>query len=121
MANLIITYWRDIPSAVSVKAGRKEEKRMLADRFQARMNSVVATVTPPTTMYQYATTWSDIQITISVGSGSSAPKVCRVSSQITAHRLPGGGGGGGAGDGTTGAPGKGGGSGNGSLDQCAGL
>ena len=34
MANLIITYWRDIPSAVSVKIGRKEEKRMLADRFQ---------------------------------------------------------------------------------------
>ncbi len=34
MANLIITYWRDIPSAVSVKIGRKEEKRMLAERFQ---------------------------------------------------------------------------------------
>ncbi len=34
MANLIVTYWRDIPSAVSVKAGRREEKRMLADRFQ---------------------------------------------------------------------------------------
>jgi hypothetical protein len=34
MANLIVTYWRDIPSAVSVKAGRKEEKRMLSDRFQ---------------------------------------------------------------------------------------
>lgn len=34
MANLIITYWRDIPSAISVKIGRKEEKRMLADRFQ---------------------------------------------------------------------------------------
>ena len=34
MANLIITYWRDIPSALSVKAGRKEEKRMLSDRFQ---------------------------------------------------------------------------------------
>jgi cvfA/B/C family virulence factor len=34
MANLIITYWRDIPSQISVKAGRKEEKRMLADRFQ---------------------------------------------------------------------------------------
>lgn len=34
MANLIVTYWRDIPSAVSVKAGRKEEKRMLASRFQ---------------------------------------------------------------------------------------
>jgi hypothetical protein len=34
MANLIITYWRDIPSAVSVKTGRKEEKRMLAERFQ---------------------------------------------------------------------------------------
>ena len=33
MANLIITYWRDIPSAVSVKAGRKEEKRMLDNRF----------------------------------------------------------------------------------------
>jgi hypothetical protein len=34
MANLVVTYWRDIPSQVSVKAGRKEEKRMLADRFQ---------------------------------------------------------------------------------------
>ena len=34
MANLIITYWRDIPSQVSVKAGRKEAKRMLSDRFQ---------------------------------------------------------------------------------------
>ncbi|MDE2446551.1 MAG: virulence factor [Alphaproteobacteria bacterium] len=33
MANLIITYWRDIPSAVSVKVGRKEEKRMLDNRF----------------------------------------------------------------------------------------
>jgi Virulence factor len=33
MAKLIVTYWRDIPSAVSVKAGRKEEKRMLDNRF----------------------------------------------------------------------------------------
>jgi Virulence factor len=33
MANLVITYWRDIPSAVSVKIGRKEEKRMLDNRF----------------------------------------------------------------------------------------
>ena len=33
MANLIITYWRDIPSTVSVKIGRKEEKRMLDNRF----------------------------------------------------------------------------------------
>jgi len=34
MADLVITYWRDIPSQVSVKAGRKEEKRMLDQRFQ---------------------------------------------------------------------------------------
>ena len=33
MANLIITYWRDIPTAVSVKIGRREEKRMLDNRF----------------------------------------------------------------------------------------
>jgi hypothetical protein len=33
MANLIITYWRDIPSSLSVKLGRKEEKRMLDNRF----------------------------------------------------------------------------------------
>jgi hypothetical protein len=33
MANLIITYWRDIPSQVAVKLGRKEEKRMLDNRF----------------------------------------------------------------------------------------
>jgi hypothetical protein len=34
MAELIVTYWRDIPSQVTVKAGRKEEKRMLDVRFQ---------------------------------------------------------------------------------------
>ncbi len=33
MANLIITYRRDIPSQVSVKIGRREEKRMLDNRF----------------------------------------------------------------------------------------
>ncbi len=34
MAQLVITYWRDIPSQVVVKAGRKAEKRMLSERFQ---------------------------------------------------------------------------------------
>ncbi len=34
MAQLVITYWRDIPSQVTVKVGRKAEKRMLSDRFQ---------------------------------------------------------------------------------------
>lgn len=34
MASLIITYWRDIPSQVTVKAGRREEKRLLPARFQ---------------------------------------------------------------------------------------
>jgi hypothetical protein len=34
MAQLVITYWRDIPSQVTVKAGRKAEKKMLSDRFQ---------------------------------------------------------------------------------------
>jgi Virulence factor len=35
MANLIITYWRDIPSAVSVKIGRKEAIDMAAMRSGA--------------------------------------------------------------------------------------
>lgn len=34
MAQLIITYWRDIPSQVTVKAGRKAQKIMLPERFQ---------------------------------------------------------------------------------------
>ena len=34
MANIFITYWRDIPSQVTAKAGRKAEKKMLSDRFQ---------------------------------------------------------------------------------------
>ena len=38
-SDFIVTYWRDIPSAVSVKAGRKEEKRMLADRFQEAIDA----------------------------------------------------------------------------------
>ena len=34
MASLIITYWRDLPSQVTVRQGRREEKRMLSARFQ---------------------------------------------------------------------------------------
>jgi len=34
MASLIITYWRDLPSQVTVKQGRREEKRMLSAKFQ---------------------------------------------------------------------------------------
>lgn len=35
MAQLVVTYWRDIPSMVEVKQGRREKaKRMLPDRFQ---------------------------------------------------------------------------------------
>ncbi|MEM7633257.1 MAG: virulence factor [Pseudomonadota bacterium] len=34
MAQIIITYWRDIPSQVTAKIGRKAEKKMLSDRFQ---------------------------------------------------------------------------------------
>ena len=34
MAQIVVTYWRDIPSQVVAKAGRKNEKRMLSERFQ---------------------------------------------------------------------------------------
>ncbi len=35
MAKLFITYWRDIPSQVTARAGRnKAEKQMLSERFQ---------------------------------------------------------------------------------------
>ena len=34
MANLIITWWRDLPSQVTVRQGRREEKRMLSAKFQ---------------------------------------------------------------------------------------
>ena len=34
MAHLVIVYWRDIPSQVIVKAGRRSEKRHASDRFQ---------------------------------------------------------------------------------------
>ena len=33
MASLIILYWRDIPSQVIVKSGRKSAKRELSERF----------------------------------------------------------------------------------------
>ena len=33
MASLILLYWRDIPSQVIVKAGRKSAKRELTERF----------------------------------------------------------------------------------------
>ena len=34
MPQIIITYWRDIPSQVTAKVGRKAEKKMLSERFQ---------------------------------------------------------------------------------------
>lgn len=34
MAELIKIYWRDIPSQVTAKAGRKTAKVLLSDRFQ---------------------------------------------------------------------------------------
>lgn len=34
MAQLTILYWRDIPSQIVVKEGRKNAKVMLSDRFQ---------------------------------------------------------------------------------------
>lgn len=34
MAQLTVLYWRDIPSQVIAKAGRRSAKRVLADRFQ---------------------------------------------------------------------------------------
>ena len=34
MANLIITWWRDLPSQVTVRQGRREDKRMLSAKFQ---------------------------------------------------------------------------------------
>lgn len=34
MAERVILYWRDIPAQVIVKAGRRQAKRQLGDRFQ---------------------------------------------------------------------------------------
>lgn len=34
MAQLTIVYWRDIPAQVIVKAGRRNAKRQLSDRFE---------------------------------------------------------------------------------------
>lgn len=34
MADLIITYWRDIPAQVTVKKGRKAARRQLPERFE---------------------------------------------------------------------------------------
>lgn len=34
MAKLTVVYWRDIPAQVIVKAGRKNAKRQLDERFE---------------------------------------------------------------------------------------
>ena len=39
MAKLTILYWRDIPSQIVVKSGRKTEKVLLADKFQKAIDS----------------------------------------------------------------------------------
>ncbi len=39
MAQMTILYWRDIPSQVVVKAGRKNAKVLLSDRFQEAIDA----------------------------------------------------------------------------------
>jgi hypothetical protein len=39
MAQLIITFWRDIPAQVTVKAGRKSAKRVLPERFEKAIDA----------------------------------------------------------------------------------
>ena len=39
MAQLTLLYWRDIPSQVVAKAGRKSEKILLSDRFQQAIDA----------------------------------------------------------------------------------
>ena len=39
MAQLTILYWRDIPSQVVTKEGRKSEKILLSDRFQQAIDA----------------------------------------------------------------------------------
>ncbi len=34
MAECVVLYWRDIPAQVVVRAGRRQAKRQLGDRFQ---------------------------------------------------------------------------------------
>lgn len=34
MAQLILVYWRDIPAQVTVREGRKAERRQLSERFE---------------------------------------------------------------------------------------
>jgi len=38
MASLSIIYWRDIPSQITIKAGRKKAKRELPQRFQVAID-----------------------------------------------------------------------------------
>ena len=38
MAKLTIVYWRDIPAQVIVKAGRKNAKRQLSERFETAID-----------------------------------------------------------------------------------
>lgn len=39
MAQLIIKYWRDMPAMVTVKAGRKQAKRPLPERFEKAIDA----------------------------------------------------------------------------------
>ena len=39
MAQLIITYWRDMPAQVTVKAGRKNARRQLPERFEKAIDA----------------------------------------------------------------------------------
>lgn len=88
MANLIITYWRDIPSAVSVKIGRKEEKRMLDNRFMEAID-MAAMRGGATNTDDYLADWRRSEpVTVSDDMAAEADKAkARLEDEFTQDKL----------------------------------
>ncbi len=88
MANLVILYWRDIPSQVIVKAGRAAAKRELSERF-IRAIDVAAMHAQAKSSDAYLADWrrSDPQPCGDDLEAEASAAAARLESEYDTHRL----------------------------------
>lgn len=87
MATLIVIHWRDIPSQITAREGRRNAKAMLPMRFQAAIDKA-ATVAGKKDMDEYLAEWRRVERPCGADlEGEVAAEAARIEADFTKERL----------------------------------
>ena len=87
MPTLIVIHWRDIPSQVTAKEGRRTAKAMLPMRFQAAIDKA-ATVAGKKDMDEYLAEWRRVERPCGDDlEAEAAAEAARIEAAYDKHRL----------------------------------